>query len=189
MEELVNRILKDGTVEDGAILKVGTFINHSMDIRLFNAMGREFKKRFQEDKITKIVTIEASGIGIAAIAAQYFDYVPVVFAKKFVGSNMSSEVYESEVYSYTKATRYKVRIEKNLISSDDKILIIDDFLANGCAALGLIDIIRQSGASVVGFGAVIEKGFQQGRRVIEEQGVKVESLAVIKGFEGDKVIF
>ncbi len=189
MEELITRILKDGTVEAGNILKVGGFINHSMDIKLFNSMGREFKRRFQQDKVTKIVTIEASGIGIASIAAQYFDFVPVVFAKKFAGSNMSSEVYESEVYSYTKATRYKVRIEKGLINSEDRVLIIDDFLANGCAALGLIDIIRQAGATVVGFGAVIEKGFQQGRRVIEEQGVKVESLAVIKGFEGNKVIF
>ncbi len=189
MKELIERIEKDGVVENGDILRVGSFLNHSMDIRLLNSIGREFKERFKEEKVTKLVTIEASGIGIAAIASQYFDYAPVVFAKKVSGANMGGEVFKSEVYSYTKKTSYQVRIEKGLINSQDRVLIIDDFLANGCAALGLIDIIRQSGASIVGFGAVIEKGFQRGRKAIESEGIRVSSLAIIDSFSNNKVNF
>lgn len=189
MEELRQRILKDGKVSEGGIVKVGSFLNHSMDIRLFNNMGKEFKKRFKTQKITKILTIEASGIGIAAIASQYFDFVPVVFAKKFPSANMDKGTYEAKVHSYTKNTCYNVRVGKEYISKEDKVLIIDDFLANGCAALGLIDIVRQAGAEVVGFGVVIEKGFQMGRKVIENENVRVEALAIIEKIEDNKIYF
>lgn len=189
MEELKQRILRDGKLSKGSIVKVGSFLNHSMDIRLFNNMGKEFKKRFETEEITKILTIEASGIGIAAIASQYFSFVPVVFAKKFPAANMDKGTYEAKVHSYTKNTTYNVRVGKDYISKEDKVLIIDDFLANGCAALGLIDIVRQAGAEVVGFGAVIEKGFQMGRRAIEEENVRVESLAIIEKIEDNKIYF
>lgn len=189
MEELKQRILKDGKISEGGIVKVGSFINHSMDIALFNNMGKEFKRRFEKEEITKILTIEASGIGIAAIASQYFDFVPVVFAKKFPAANMDNDTYEAKVHSYTKNTTYNVRVGKDYISKEDKVLIIDDFLANGCAALGLIDIVRQAKAQVIGFGAVIEKGFQMGRRAIEEENVRVESLAIIEKIEDNKIYF
>lgn len=189
MKALIDRILKDGQVLKGNILKVDSFVNHQMDVRLFNEIGKEFKKRFEKSEVTKILTIEASGIGIACIAAQYFDFVPVVFAKKTLGDNFLGEAYQSEVHSYTKKQTYMVKVSKNYIKPEDKVLIIDDFLANGRAALGLIDIVRQAGAEVVGIGIVIEKGFQEGRSVIEKEGVRVESLAIIDRFEDNKVIF
>lgn len=189
MKALKEKILKEGQVLQGDILKVDSFINHQMDIKLFNEMGKELKKRFQKEEVTKILTIESSGIGIACIASQYFDFVPVVFAKKTLGDNFLGEAYESEVHSYTKKQTYVVKVSKNYIKPQDRVLIIDDFLANGRAALGLIDIIRQAGAEVVGVGIVIEKGFQEGRKVIEEKGVRVESLAIIDKFEENKVIF
>lgn len=188
MELLKNRILTDGRVIGTNVLKVDNFLNHQLDIPLFNEMGKEFKRLFEGEDITKILTIEASGIAIASIAAQYFN-VPVVFAKKFVGSNMDSEAYESEVYSFTKKQSYKVRVAKKYVSPTDKVLIIDDFLANGRAVLGLSDIVRQAGAEVVGAGIVIEKGFQGGRKLVEEAGVRVESLAIIDSMESGKVVF
>ncbi|WP_127837178.1 xanthine phosphoribosyltransferase [Clostridium prolinivorans] len=188
MKALVDEILKQGKVLPGNILKVDSFINHQMDIKLFNEIGKEFKRRFERNKVTKILTIESSGIGIACITSQYFDFVPVVFAKKTLGSNFFGDVYESEVYSYTKKQKYMVKVSKDYITSEDKVLIIDDFLANGRAALGLIDIIRQAGAEIVGVGIVIEKGFQEGRSAIEKEGIRVESLAIIDKFENNKVI-
>jgi xanthine phosphoribosyltransferase len=189
MQVLKEKILSDGQVLQQGILRVDSFINHQMDIKLFNEMGKEFKRRFQNKEVTKILTIEASGIGIASIAAQYFDYVPVVFAKKTLGGNFVGEAYESEVYSYTKKQTYKVKVNKNYISSGDKVLIIDDFLANGRAALGLIDLVRQAKAEVVGVGIVIEKGFQPGREMIKKEGVHLESLAIIDRFEDEQVFF
>lgn len=189
MNLLKEKILKDGKVIGGNILKVDNFINHQMDIKLFNEMGKEFKRRFEKDEINKILTIEASGIGIACIAAQYFDYVPVVFAKKIQTSTLDSEVYEAPVHSFTKNTDYNVRVSKNFLREGDRVLIIDDFLANGCAALGLIDIVRQAGAEPVGVGIVIEKGFQPGRSVIEKAGVRVESLAIVEKMEENKIYF
>ncbi|NLP45483.1 MAG: xanthine phosphoribosyltransferase [Epulopiscium sp.] len=187
MQLLKDKIRNEGTVIDGKILKVDSFLNHQMDIQFFNEMGKEFKKRFQDTEINKIITIEASGIGIACIVAQYFD-VPVVFAKKHGGTNMSTNVYESKVYSFTKDHYYTIKIAKDYIKEEDKILIIDDFLANGNALKGLIDICNQAGAKVQGAGIVIEKGFQNGRKVIEKLGIRVESLAIIEGFEDGKVI-
>ncbi|AWZ49206.1 xanthine phosphoribosyltransferase [Hathewaya limosa] len=187
MNLLKEKILNEGEILAGNLLKVDMFLNHQMDIKLFNEMGKEFKERFKNDEINKILTIEASGIGIACIAAQYFDYIPVVFAKKVAGSNLDKECYESEVFSFTKNTRYNVKVSKKYLNKGDKVLIIDDFLANGCAALGLIDIVRQAGAEPVGVGIVIEKGFQKGRKAIEDVGVKVESLAILESIENGKV--
>lgn len=189
MKVLVDKILKDGQVLKENILKVDSFINHQMDIKLFNEMGKEFRKRFENKEVTKILTIEASGIGIASIASQYFDFVPVVFAKKTLGGNFLGEAYEAEVHSYTKKQTYIIKVSKNYILPGDKVLIIDDFLANGRAALGLIDVVRQAGAEVVGIGIIIEKGFQEGREVIEREGVRLESLAIVDRFENKKVIF
>lgn len=187
MQLLKKKIMDEGKVINKDTLKVDSFLNHQMDIQLFNAMGKEFKKRFRDKKINKILTIESSGIGIACIVAQYFD-VPVVFAKKHAGLNMSSDVYKSKVYSFTKKEYYIVKVSKEVIGEDDKILIIDDFLANGNAVKGLIDICNQSKAKVQGVGIAIEKGFQNGRKAIKELGVRLESLAIIKGFKDGKVI-
>ncbi|WP_055667555.1 xanthine phosphoribosyltransferase [Desnuesiella massiliensis] len=189
MELLKQKILECGQVIGNDILKVDSFLNHQMDVRLFNEMGKEFKKRFENEEVTKILTIEASGIGIACIAAQYFNNVPVVFAKKALGSNMDIDNYEAEVHSFTKQRTYNIKVNKNYIDEKDKVLIIDDFLANGRAALGLIDIVKQALANVVGVGIVIEKGFQCGREVIEKQGVRIESLAIVKEMKDNQVIF
>ncbi len=189
MELLKKTIEEKGQVLGDSILKVDSFINHQMDIKLFNEIGKEFKKRFEGEEINKILTIEASGIGIAAIASQYFDYVPVVFAKKVAGANMDKDTYSARVHSFTKNTVYDVKVSKKFISKGDKILIIDDFLANGRAALGLIDIIEQASAEAVGVGIVIEKGFQEGRKVIEDKNVRVESLAIVDRFKGNKIYF
>ncbi|AJA48760.1 xanthine phosphoribosyltransferase [Clostridium pasteurianum DSM 525 = ATCC 6013] len=189
MELLKKRILKDGIVIKNRILKVDSFLNHQMDIELFNEIGKEFKNRFKHKNITKILTIEASGIGIACIAAQHFNNVPVIFAKKYSATNLDKDAYESEVYSFTKEESYKIRVSKKYINSGDRILIIDDFLASGSAALGLIDIIRQAGAEVCGIGIVIEKYFQGGRKMIEECGVYLESLAIIEDMKDNRLIF
>ncbi|EDS78166.1 xanthine phosphoribosyltransferase [Clostridium botulinum C str. Eklund] len=188
MELLKNKILEDGNVLGEDVLKVDSFLNHQIDVQLLNEIGKEFKRRFQNKDITKILTIEASGIGIACIAAQYFN-VPVVFAKKHQGSNMDKNTYESDVFSFTKNKSYKVRVSKKYISSEDKVLIIDDFLANGNAACGLIDIVRQGNAEVEGVGIVIEKGFQDGREAIESKSVTVESLAIVESMKNGKVVF
>lgn len=188
MEILKERILKDGIVLGEDILKVDSFINQQIDVKLLNEVGKEFKRIFKDDEITKILTIESSGIGIACITAQYFD-VPVVFAKKHDGVNMDKDNYESEAFSFTKKKNYKIKVSKKYLSSNDKVLVIDDFLANGNAALGLIDIMNAAHAEIVGIGIVIEKGFQKGRKLIEEKGIRVESLAIVESMKNGKIIF
>lgn len=189
MELLKNNILEHAKVIDERILKVDNFLNHQMDVALFNEIGKEFKRRFQDKKITKILTIEASGIGIACITAQYFNNVPVVFAKKHHANNLDRDTYESEVYSFTKEKNYKVRVSKEYLNAEDKVLIIDDFLAHGQAACGLLDIVGQAQATPVGVGIVIEKGFQKGREKILDRNVPVESLAIIESLKNNQVIF
>jgi xanthine phosphoribosyltransferase len=189
MKSLKNKILSEGTVIGSEILKVDSFLNHQIDIKLFNEIGQEFKKRFANDEITKILTVEASGIGIACIVAQYFDNIPVVFAKKHEATNLDSDTYESEVFSFTKNKNYKIRTSIKYINPQDKILIIDDFLANGNAAMGLVEIVRQAGAKAVGVGIVIEKSFQNGRDRIIDAGIRVESLAIIKSIKDNTIVF
>lgn len=188
MESLKKRILKDGIVIMPDILKVDSFLNHQIDPTLYRKIGLEFKERFKEKNITKILTIEASGIGIALATAFEFNDVPVVFAKKGTAKTTSTHYYSSKVRSFTKGIDYDAIVSKKYLSEDDSILIIDDFLANGQAVLGLIDIISQAGAKVAGVGIVIEKGFQTGRQLIEEKGYQVESLAVVEAFKDGKVI-
>ena len=188
MQLLKKKILKEGRVLEGNILKVDSFLNHQIDIELLNEIGKEFKQRFQEKNITKILTLEASGIAIAVIAAQYFN-VPVVFAKKTESKNLDKEVFEGSVYSYTKAQHYKIRVSKKYINKEDNILIIDDFLANGQAILGLKEIVDAASANLVGAGIVIEKGFQTGGSLLREAGINVESLAIIDSLEKNEIIF
>jgi xanthine phosphoribosyltransferase len=178
MQLLKDRIRKDGKVRSGNVLKVDSFLNHQMDIELFGEIGQEFKRRFADCKITKILTIEASGIGIACIAAQYFQ-VPVVFAKKNQTKNIAGDVYVGKVESFTHGRVYDIIVAKEFLKADDKILIIDDFLANGSALLGLIKLVKDAGATLVGAGIVIEKGFQEGGALVRGTGVRVESLAII----------
>lgn len=182
MNFLEERILKDGIVKEGNVLKVDSFINHQMDIRLINEMGAEFKRRFADKEINKILTIEASGIGIACIAAMHFD-VPVVFAKKSKSINIDGDVYMAEVESFTHKTVNKVIVSKKFLSSDDKVLIIDDFLANGKALEGLISIVKEAGATVEGIGIAVEKGFQNGGLIIRNMGYHLESLAIVDGMD------
>lgn len=179
MNFLEERILKDGIIKEGNVLKVDSFLNHQMDIDLFNEIGREFKKRFEGKEINKILTIEASGIGIACIAAQHF-HVPVVFAKKSQSINLEGEMLVAEVESFTHKCKNNVIVAKKFLNPEDKVLIIDDFLANGCALQGLIQIVQSAGASVEGIGIVIEKGFQSGGRIIRNLGLQLESLAIIE---------
>ena len=182
MNFLEKRIIEDGIVRPGNVLKVDSFINHQMDIDLFNEMGEEFKKRFSNKKINKILTIEASGIGIACIVAQHFN-VPVVFAKKSKSINIDGEVYASEVESFTHKTINKVIVSKKFLSNEDEVLIIDDFLAKGCALRGLIQIVEAAGARVAGIGIAVEKGFQQGGKIIRNMGYQLESLAIVKSMD------
>ena len=184
MQLLADRIRKDGVVKQGNVLKVDSFLNHQMDIELINEIGKEFKRLFADCNITKIVTIEASGIGIACIAAQYF-HVPVVFAKKSQSVNIDGEVYSTQIESYTHKKTYEVIISKKFISSDDHVLIIDDFLANGCALIGLIELVTCAGATVEGIGIVVEKGFQSGGEVIRSMGMRLESLAIVDGMNAE----
>ena len=179
MNFLEERILKDGIIKEGNVLKVDSFLNHQMDIDLFNEIGREFKKRFEGKEINKILTIEASGIGIACIAAQHF-HVPVVFAKKSQSINLEGEMLVAEVESFTHKCKNNVIVAKKFLNPEDKVLIIDNFLANGCALQGLIQIVQSAGASVEGIGIVIEKGFQSGGRIIRNLGFQLESLAIIE---------
>lgn len=188
MQLLKERILKDGVIKPGNVLKVDSFLNHQMDIDLINEIGKEFRRRFPSDKITKILTIEASGIGIACIAAQYF-HVPVIFAKKTQSINIDGEVYHSKVESFTHKRVYDVILSKKFLNEDDHVLIIDDFLANGCALLGLIELVKEAGASIEGAGIVIEKGFQKGGDKVREQGIQVESLAIVDSMTDDSLIF
>ena len=178
MNFLEERIIKDGIVKEGNVLKADSFLNHQMDIKLFDMMGAEFKKRFAGEKITKILTIEASGIGIACVAAQHFN-VPVVFAKKSKSINLEGEMYTAEVESFTHGNKNQIIVSKKFLSEDDKVLIIDDFLANGCALQGLIKIVDDAGASVAGIGIAIEKGFQPGGKIIRNLGYHLESLAIV----------
>lgn len=182
MKLLEDRILKDGIVKEGNVLKVDSFLNHQMDIDLFNEMGKEWKRLFEKEKINKILTIEASGIGIAAVVAQYFK-VPVVFAKKTRSINLDGQSYTAKVESFTKKKVTDVIVSKKYLNPGDNILIIDDFLANGCAVNGLIQIINESGATLKGVGIAIEKGFQDGGRLLREKGVRVESLAIIESMD------
>lgn len=188
MKLLKEKILEEGQVIGTQILKVDSFLNHQIDVGLYNEMGKEFKKRFENKNITKILTIEASGIGIACIAAQYFN-VPVVFAKKYQSTNLDADTYVSEVYSFTKQTTYQIKVSKKYISNEDNILIIDDFLANGKAALGLMDIVKQAGAELEGIGIVIEKGFQDGGKNLRDKNIQVESLAIVDEFIDGKIKF
>ena len=187
MDLLKKRILEEGRVVEDDILKVDSFLNHQMDIELFQAMGETFYTLFKDHKITKILTIEASGIGIAAVAAIYFK-VPVVFAKKTKSKNLDAETYCAQVYSFTKGSNYDVQVSKRYLNPEDHILILDDFLANGKAALGLMELIEQAGATLEGIGIVIEKGFQEGGQLLRDRGVHLESLAIVDGFEKGKVI-
>ncbi len=180
MNFLEERIMKDGVVKEGNILKVDSFLNHQMDVKLFKQMGEEFKRRFAGKNINKIITIEASGIGIACIVAECFD-VPVVFAKKSQSVNIDGDVYSAEVESFTHKCKNQVLISKKFVGSEDHVLIIDDFLANGCALQGLISIVNQAGGTVEGIGIAVEKGFQQGGQIIRNLGYKLESLAIVDG--------
>lgn len=182
---LEDRIVKDGIVKPGNVLKVDSFLNHQMDISLFNDMGKEFKRLFNDTPINKILTIEASGIGIACVAAQYFDNVPVVFAKKSQTVNIDGEVYSTKIESFTHKRVYDVILSKKYLSSKDHVLIIDDFLANGCALNGLLDIAEKAGATVEGVGIAVEKGFQRGGELIRQKGIRVESLAIIESMDAD----
>ena len=184
MNFLEERILKDGIIKEGNVLKVDSFLNHQMDIDLFNEIGREFKKRFEGKEINKILTIEASGIGIACIAAQHF-HVPVVFAKKSQSINLEGEMLVAEVESFTHKCKNNVIVAKKFLNPEDKVLIIDDFLANGCALQGLIQIVQSAGAVVEGIGIAIEKGFQSGGRMIRNLGFQLESLAIVESMDAE----
>lgn len=194
MELLKERIRRDGKIKAGNILKVDSFLNHQMDINLFGEIGKEFKRRFADVEVNKILTIEASGIGIACIVAQYFD-VPVLFAKKSKTKNIAGDVYTTTVESYTHGKVYDIMVAKEFLGKGDKVLLIDDFLANGKALEGLSALVRDSGAELVGAGIVIEKGFQVGGDVIRKKGIRLESLAIVESmdettgtivFRGDK---
>ena len=179
MKLLEDRILKDGHIGKGNVLKVDSFLNHQIDTAFICELGKEFFRLYKDEKITKILTIEASGIGIACLTAQYFN-VPVVFAKKTPTINIYSDVYTSKVYSFTHKKDYDIYVSKQFINKDDRILIIDDFLAKGSALSALINLINDAGAETVGAGIVIEKAFQEGGKIIRDMGIRVESLAMIK---------
>ena len=184
MNFLEKRILKDGIVKPGNVLKVDSFLNHQMDIALMEEIGREFKRRFADKTVTTVMTIEASGIGIAAFVAKEFG-VPMVFAKKSKSINIDGDMYVAEVESFTHKNRNQVIVSKKFLGSNDRILIIDDFLANGCALLGLISIAKDAGASIEGLGLVIEKGFQTGGSLIRSQGYPLESLAIVDAMDAE----
>lgn len=182
MNFLEERIVKDGIVKEGNVLKVDSFLNHQMDITLFDEMGAEFKKRFEGKNINKILTVEASGIGIACVVAMHFN-VPVVFAKKSKSINIDGDMYIAEVESFTHKCKNQVIVSKKFLSEDDHVLIIDDFLANGCALQGLISIVNQAGGTVEGIGIAIEKGFQVGGQIIRNLGYQLESLAIVDSMD------
>lgn len=188
MKLLQEKILKDGKIGEGNILKVDSFVNHQIDVKFMNEVGKEFARLFKDEEITKILTIEASGIGIACIVAQYFD-VPVVFAKKSKTINIAGDVYVSKVESYTHKNVYDIIVSKEFLHKEDKVLIIDDFLAKGSALNGLIELITAAGATIVGAGIVIEKAYQNGGELIRSRGVRVESLARISSMSDGKIEF
>lgn len=182
MKELEERIRKDGIVKEGNVLKVDNFLNHQIDVELLNHIGEEFKRLFADTPVNKILTIEASGIGIACVAAQYF-HVPVVFAKKAQSVNIDGDVYATKIESFTHKKVYDVIVSKKYIGEDDHVLIIDDFLANGCALQGLVELVESAGATVEGIGIAIEKGFQSGGEIIRKKGIHLESLAIVDGMD------
>jgi len=184
MNFLEERILRDGIVKEGNVLKVDSFLNHQMDVELFNQMGEEYARRFAGKPINKILTIEASGIGIASVVALHFK-VPVVFAKKSKSINLDGEMYTAEVESFTHKTLNHVIVSKKFLGPQDHVLIIDDFLANGCALQGLIQIVQAAGGTVEGIGIAIEKGFQAGGRMIRNLGYQLESLAIVDGMDAE----
>jgi len=186
-QPLCRRILEDGDVLPGGVLKVDSFLNHQIDVDLLNDLGREFARRFAGEAITKILTVEASGIGIACIAAQHFG-VPVVFAKKHQTKNLSNDVYSVDVESFTHGRVYQIKVSKKFIAPGDRVLIIDDFLAMGNALIGLRALVEQAGAAAVGAGIVIEKGFQPGGKKLRESGLRVESLAIVESMD-DGIVF
>lgn len=188
MKLLEERILKDGVVKDGNVLKVDSFLNHQMDTQLFEDMAKEWKRLYEGENITKILTIEASGIGIACFVGKEFG-CPVLFAKKNKTKNIAGDVYTSKVESFTHGRVYDIIVSKSFLHPEDRVLIIDDFLANGAALSGLIDLVKESGATIVGAGICIEKAFQPGGEMIREQGVRVESLARIKSMDNGKIEF
>ena len=188
MQLLEDRIRKDGKVREGNVLKVDSFLNHQMDVNLFREIGKEFQRRFAGEEITKILTIEASGIGIACVVAEIFN-VPVVFAKKTQTKNIAGDVYTTKVESFTHGRVYDIIVSKEFLGKGDKVLLIDDFLANGCALLGLIEIVKESGATLEGAGIVIEKGFQNGGQKIRDMGVRLESLAIVDSMTDDSLTF
>ena len=179
MQLLKDRIRKDGKIKEGNVLKVDSFLNHQMDVKLFQEIGKEFKRRFEGEEITKILTIEASGIGIACVAAEVFD-VPVVFAKKTQTKNIAGDVYTTKVESFTHGRVYDIIVSREFLGKGDKVLLIDDFLANGKALEGLAELVKKSGAELVGAGVVIEKGFQVGGDIIRSKGIHLESLAIVE---------
>ena len=182
MQLLKDRIRKDGKIKEGNVLKVDSFLNHQMDVKLFQEIGKEFKRRFADEEITKILTIEASGIGIACVAAEVFD-VPVVFAKKTQTKNIAGDVYTTKVESFTHGRVYGIIVSKEFLGKGDKVLLIDDFLANGKALEGLAELVTKSGAELVGAGVVIEKGFQVGGDIIRSKGIHLESLAIVESMD------
>ena len=184
MKLLEERIRRDGTVKAGNVLKVDSFLNHQMDIDLFNEMGKEWARLFADRPVTKILTVEASGIGIACVAAQHF-HVPVVFAKKTQSLNIDGEVYTTKIESFTHKRVYDVIVSKKFLSPEDHVLIIDDFLANGCALEGLIEIVQKAGATAEGIGIAVEKGFQKGGDLIRSKGVRLESLAIVESMDAE----
>ena len=182
MQLLKDRIRKDGKIKEGNVLKVDSFLNHQMDVKLFQEIGKEFKRSFADEEITKILTIEASGIGIACVAAEVFD-VPVVFAKKTQTKNIAGDVYTTKVESFTHGRVYDIIVSKEFLGKGDKVLLIDDFLANGKALEGLAELVTKSGAELVGAGVVIEKGFQVGGDIIRSKGIHLESLAIVESMD------
>ena len=188
MRALEEKILREGQVLQGNILKVGSFLNHQLDVDFLIEMGKEIARLFKEDKPTKILTVETSGIAVAMGAAAAM-HIPVVFAKKHKSGNLSGEMYKTVVHSYTHGTDYTVVVESRFLSADDRVLIVDDFLANGKAILGLVDIINQSGATLVGASCAIEKGFQKGGDELRAMGIKVESLAIVDSMDNENLTF
>ena len=189
MKILKDRILRDGRVKPGNVLKVDSFLNHQMDIALLCQIGEEFHRRFADAGVTKILTIEASGIGIATVASQAFGNIPVVFAKKSASLNLDGELYTTQVQSYTRGAVFNIQVAKKFLTENDTILIIDDFLAKGKALLGLLEIVKQSGAKLAGCGIVIEKGFQNGGQIILDKGIRLESLAIVDSIEEGVIKF
>lgn len=188
MESLKTKIALEGRVLPGNILKVDNFLNHQVDVNFLRSVGDEFKKLFQDKEITKVLTAEVSGIAIGTVTAESLG-VPMLFAKKYAGSNMDTDTYEAKVHSYTKNNDYLLRVSKRYLNKEDKVLIVDDFLANGCALAGLIELCLQSGATIVGCGVVIEKEFQGGREYLKKYNFPIESLAIVESMGDGKINF